>query len=138
MNYADEIELLQKLQPGDRVIYANHNYGETWNIAIVKRTTETQIVLDFRGDPKFRKKDGRAVGGNTWHSSYVHPYACEYIQEYEQHQIEQDERKRRNVAHNIISSTHFSDMPLDRLERIVAIIQEQVEEGEPGEKRERE
>jgi len=123
----DEAELLHKLQPGDQVIHISDGgfYGNAWILVRVKRITNNQIILDMSGESRFWKKDGYRVGSNNnWHRDHIHPYVGEYIDQYNQVQIEQDENRRRNNARSIINNAHLANMPLEKLERIADIIKE--------------
>jgi len=62
----DDNNWLQNLKPGDSVIVSP---GATYTpdyVAMVTRTTATQIHI---GNVKFRRTNGREVGGDRWHSA---------------------------------------------------------------------
>lgn len=55
-------EWLDSLKYGDEVVVSSGYQGKS--LGRVSRTTDTQIVLE--SGSRFRKKDGRPVGGDQW------------------------------------------------------------------------
>lgn len=101
-----------KIKAGDKLIktsgYSSWNYIEV----TVLRVTKTQIILI--NDLKYRK-DGTSF--DTWSNSrllYPTPELMAHIKE----------TQEKEKARNIINRASFDHMPLDKLKRIAAIIQE--------------
>ena len=69
-------EWLQKLKVGDEV-YVSQKYSAAPIKETVSRITDTQIILsqkNFAGnlvEQKFRKKDGRLLGGGVWDIQFL-------------------------------------------------------------------
>lgn len=58
---------IETLKPGDEVAFDTRPHGwrtPRYHILTVERTTKTQIITT--SDDRFRKKDGREVGGELW------------------------------------------------------------------------
>lgn len=60
-------EWLNNLKAGDPVITCSGYYGKSKNV--VERVTATQVIL--AGGGKYRKSDGRMVGGDQYSITYI-------------------------------------------------------------------
>jgi hypothetical protein len=112
-------EWLDGLKEGDEVVLVSHHARR--RIARVARVTKTQIVVGAVG-MKFRRQDGRMVGGDAWTRSRISKPTPEL-----RARVEEEERHSRALY--AISVADFAKMPLERLERIVAIIREEARDG---------
>lgn len=74
-------EWLQSLKRGDEVALVHHKH-----LVKVERSTPTQVVVLLRGkELRYRRKDGRAVGGR-WSDSIL-PATSEIRREIRHHQL---------------------------------------------------
>lgn len=112
-------EWLDSLKAGDSV-YVSGSYGNVGTIEQVSRTTATQIVLEHTNgvgskyERRYRRKDGYIVGdSSSYHRSGIHRVTPELI-----------EKIHRKALHDTICVQKWSALPTDKLQRIVAIIQE--------------
>lgn len=124
MDYTKEVKLLEALQPGDSVIFES-GYRESPSIEKVLRVTDKQIILDRYNTPRFWKKNGWEVSSSEYHKACIHPYAGEYIDQYNETRAYYEEQHIRNDARKIIREQNLNELSTSQLERIVAIIQEQ-------------
>lgn len=69
-------EWLSSLKAGDMVA-VHRRYGSGHDLATVERVTETQIVT--RSHSKYRRKDGRSVGSDSWSATYLSPVTDEIV-----------------------------------------------------------
>lgn len=77
-------EYLDSLKPGDEVVIALGNYEQTPAIARVVRRTKTQVIVKRYGtdfEMRFRKKDGRMVGSESYYSSFIRHCSPEELKE---------------------------------------------------------
>ena len=105
---------LQNLQPGDSVIVSP---GATYTpdyVATVTRATATQIHI---GHAKFRRMDGRQIGGGKWYSADLREPAPDAVAA-----IREREQKVRLA--NKFSGTRWGRLPLSVLEEIERIVDE--------------
>lgn len=105
------MEALENLKAGDSVIL-HRTYDAV--IARVVRTTKTQIEVNGH---KYRKSDGRMVGGSGWSTSCIQPYTEEKANEIARTQ------KHNNMRRYIVNYEwkYLSD---EKLEQIYNILQE--------------
>lgn len=62
---------LEQLKADDTVIVSSHPYEYT---GVVVRTTASQIIVKVAGwniETRFRRRDGRSVGDDSFHSKYL-------------------------------------------------------------------
>ena len=69
------MESLENLKVGDKVFYDSHSATAIYKI---KRLTKAQIILSNK--QRFRKKDGRLVGGSAWTMTTISPLTPERIE----------------------------------------------------------
>lgn len=105
------MEALENVKVGDSVIFHGAQRSE---VARVLRTTKTQIEVKGR---KFRKSDGRMVGGDGWSSTRIEPYSEEKANEIARTQ------KRNNMRRYLVAY-NWTSLPDDKLEQIYNILQE--------------
>lgn len=102
---------LKELKAGDKVIVSNR-YGST--VMDVEKVTATQIVVK---DGRRWRKDGRLVGRGTWDTDSLKeatPEAVAVVESY----------LRREKLIGIMETRDWRKIPLDKLERIAAILNE--------------
>ncbi len=59
--------MLENVQVGDTLIWNGRHVADS-RVVTVDRLTKTQIII---GDSRYRKSDGRTVGGSGWNSVSV-------------------------------------------------------------------
>lgn len=111
---SDYYDWLKNLKPGNKVIMNNY-YGET--IAVVERTTKTQIVLKGIG-VKFKKSSGYRVGGDVWSTMSINEATPERIAEV---QI----KKRKQFLRQKIKELFPKIDSLDKLEQIYEVMKDE-------------
>ena len=72
-------EWLAALKPGDAVIVCRGYRGDR-SLSKVVRLTATQVLVGESGE-RYRKKDGRAVAGDSWSRSWLKESTPELIKE---------------------------------------------------------
>ncbi len=60
--HTEYLDWLASIKPGDRVL-TTRGYGRGYDSTMVAKVTATQLVLD--GGSRYRRKDGRSVGGDA-------------------------------------------------------------------------
>lgn len=103
-------EWLESLTVGDEVAV---NSGGRYLIEKVTKVTRTQIVTTYG---RFRKSDGRYVGGSIWRITIIQP-----VTDTIRNKIRKSELVLKLSRQNGFS---FLTLSLDQLERIQAIIDE--------------
>ena len=67
-------EWLKELKAGDKVIINHGGYGGSKEVALVKRTTKTLIIVassNGKYEYRFRKSDGFSPGGGVWNLRHL-------------------------------------------------------------------
>ena len=107
----DKNETLENLKAGDKVFY-ERGISEI-AILTIKRTTKTMIIT--KGDRRFKKKSGRAVGADVWNWSKILPLTKEKA---ESVAIVRLREKAASLRDNLI-------IPKDResLEKLIAALE---------------
>ncbi len=78
--YQEQQAWLASIKPGDRVL-TTRGYGRLYDSAKVAKVTDTQFILD--GGCRYRRKDGRAVGGDGWTITHMVQPTAERLAEIE-------------------------------------------------------
>lgn len=105
------MKTLENVKVGDSVILHGAQRSE---VARVVRTTKTQVQV---GGRKFRKSDGRVVGGDGWSSTRIEPYTEEKANEIARTQ-------NRNNMRRYIVNYDWKYLSDEKLEQIYNILQE--------------
>jgi hypothetical protein len=98
-------EWLDSLKAGDEVAIHTRNWVD---IVKIERMTQTQIIID---QYRFYVSNGYAIGRRLWNQPYIGPVTDEIRLKI----------KHRNLVYKI-SNTKFDDLPLEKLEAIMRII----------------
>lgn len=107
---------LKDLKEGDKVIV----YGR-WNdcIKVIEKVTKTHIIVN---GIKYRREDGRKIGGSVWNGSHI-----DVCTEEEENRIRTqyaEEMMKRYIKDYNIESLNFK-----KLEQIYNILKDQNENG---------
>ena len=104
------MENLENIKVGDRVI-ERVRYGK--NVRTVKRLTKTLVVLD--DDSKYRKDDGRLLGGHDFFIPSIKIATPEELAKIE-------EEKKRGYLIARIRDYSFDKLSTEKLEKIYEMI----------------
>lgn len=115
---------LQKIKVGDMVVIAGGNSWTPPSVVKVERLTKTQIVV-VGSDIKYRRNNGRAIGGCAWSTTWVREATIEKIAE-----IGQAQAKRKAI--NYLGDMSWSNLPLESLQVIVETVRQQIESNKNG------
>jgi hypothetical protein len=107
---------LENVQPGDTLIV--HGLRTPRQFTTVERTTKTQIVTDHR---KFRKADGRLIGGDIWSSSNVEVPKPGEIEEI---RAEQLQRRLVNQVDDACKINLLREMSLEKLQKLYNVLED--------------
>lgn len=78
-------EWLEGIKANDKVIMSRGHGAGTSSVCKVDRVTKTQIVI---GSDRFRRKDGRRVGGDGWFSVRIEECTSEAVEEIKRNALE--------------------------------------------------
>ncbi len=104
---------------GDKVILSPA-YGDD-SVAQVVKVTKTRAYISDTW--YFDRSTGCQPGSGAWRAAYIYPATDEWVAKIEALD------KRRNLQSRI-AKTDWTKMPVERLERVIAVIEEKVGEGE--------
>jgi len=105
---ANNHEWLKSLKPGDKVAMKSQHHT---TIQEVERLTKTQIILKCGW--RFHIDSGYQVSGDSWNFLTIEPVTKEVIQK-----LRHDSLKVK------VGWIDFKSLPADKLERILAIVEE--------------
>jgi len=115
---SEEVELLQQLHPGDKVLRVEGTSFNQWQTVEVVRVTKAQVVVG-RYEQRFWKKNGKEVGG---YAKYIVPPTEQRQQEAAEAQAEAEHRRQKTTAIVAIRNARLHCLPLETLEQIAALI----------------
>ena len=116
-DYHDRYNWLQNLKVGDKVV---RTWMEHWDKEplIVRKSTKTKLIV---GNEEFRRKDGYTSG--KYSRTSIHPYSeVEFVEHFRQ----LNEKKAQKQLANEVSNYRWRDLGIDQLQRIKAIVNEQL------------
>ena len=106
---------IDDLTVGDSVIVAGSRYHPDY-IAQVERFTKTQIVVK-NARSKFRRSDGREIGGDVWSNQVIEIATPERIEKIKM-------AKRRSRLINFVMDIDWNDVSAEKLEKIVKTVKD--------------
>lgn len=83
----------------------------------VERVTKSQIVVDKR---RYRKKDGRLVGGGVWCYGYIRPATEKDIERL-------NKVKQKNELIAFIKKVAWCNLSLDSLQTILDVVKKEID-----------
>jgi hypothetical protein len=107
-----DTEWLKELKAGDKVIINHGGYGGSKEVALVKRTTKTLIIVaspNGKYEYRFRKSDGFVPGGDIWNHLNIVMHTGELEREININ------KKRQKIATEL-KNTNWYNQPLEVLE----------------------
>lgn len=113
MNRTELQAWIETLKPGDKVAFDERPGGwcaSRYRILKVERTTKTQIITT--SDDRFRKKDGKEVGGASWKN--IEPVTDE---------VREKIRRQKVVSRFKAIRMKPDDYTTDQLEAVIEILE---------------
>ena len=107
-------EWLETIGVGSEVVVSGGGHMNKPSVAKVQRLTKTQIILDG-SSTKYRRSDGRQIGGHPWYTRYLREADAEKIAE-----IKHSQDKR--VAVKYLTEFNWKDLPLESLQAVVKVV----------------
>jgi len=89
----------ENIKAGDVVLICPSS-GANLRKATVEKVTPTQIALTGYSR-RFRKRDGREIGGSTWYWSHIRPLDAEGVVALERQRLRNDFQQRASVLGSI-------------------------------------
>jgi len=103
---------LEQLKSGDLVIVSGSSIGSLPSVEKVDRVTNTEIIIR---STKYRRNNGRQVGGSRWYTSWLQEATPEAIKKIK------DESRHRKLQYDL-RETKWLWLSLEALEEIAAIV----------------
>jgi hypothetical protein len=121
---------LADIVAGDTVIWRCHALGETYRLAVVSRTTKTQIVLKYNDyEWKFKREGGDEISsGGRWHRECIYaPLQKSFggqttmLDVMAADKAERIEKEKRKDLCRLIEAK-LTDVPLETLEEVAKLL----------------
>jgi len=114
---------IENVTPGDSVLlWTNRGYSgskDTYTIEIVERVTKTQISVN---GVRYTRSAGIERTSSDWRRNRIYPLTDENLEEAEKLVVESKTRKRRSSLIYRMCSVSWSNIPLEKLERIASVL----------------